>query len=69
MSEKNVLVKMTMEKARLINKLISEFLGHEPLPEEKRQFHVLSRLGESIVYYRGELIGIVKHEAEDEPLI
>jgi hypothetical protein len=69
MSEKNVLLKMTMEKARLINGLITEFLGHEPSQEEKRQFHIMTRLGESIVYHRGELIGTVKYEADDELFI
>jgi hypothetical protein len=68
MSEKNVLLKMTIEKARLINELITQFLGHEPSAEEKKQFHIMNRLGESIVYYRGDLIGTVKYEAGEEPL-
>lgn len=65
MSEKNVLLKMTLEKARMINDLITNFLGHEPTREEKKQFHILNRLGESIIYFRGDLIGTVKYEVDD----
>ncbi|HWI90295.1 MAG TPA: hypothetical protein VNT20_03425 [Flavisolibacter sp.] len=65
MSEKNVLLKMTMEKARLINELITKFLGHEPTKEEKKQFHIMNRLGESIIYFKGELLGTVKYQTDD----
>lgn len=68
MSEKNVLLKMTMEKARLINELITSFLGHEPTKEEKKKFHIMNRLGESIVYYKGDLVGTVKYQSNDEPI-
>jgi hypothetical protein len=68
MTEKNILLKMTMEKARMINELITKFLGHEPSKEEKKQFNIMNRLGESIIYHKGDLIGIVKYEA-DEGLI
>ncbi len=56
---------MTMEKTRLINELITNFLGHSPTQEEKKQFHILNLLDESIVYYRGDLIGTVKHDGDD----
>jgi hypothetical protein len=65
MSEKNVLLKMTIEKARMINEMITGFLGHEPTREEKKQFHIMNRLGESIIYHKGFLIGSVKYEADD----
>jgi hypothetical protein len=65
MSEKNVLLKMTMEKARMINELITRFLGHEPTTEEKKQFNIMNRLGESIIYHNGYLIGTVKYEIDD----
>ena len=68
MSEKNVLLKMTMEKNRMINELITQFLGHEPSKEEKREFKIMNRLGESIIYFKGELVGNVKYET-DEGLI
>ena len=64
MSE-NVLLKMTMEKARLINELITKFLGHEPTKEEKKQFHIMNRLGESIIYFKGDLVGTVNYETDD----
>ena len=65
MSEKNVLLKMTIEKARMINELITKFLGHEPSKEEKKQFHIMNRLGESIIYHQGSLIGTVRYKADD----
>ena len=65
MSEKNVLLKMTIEKARMINELITRFLGHEPTREEKKQFNIMNRLGESIIYFKGDLIGTVKYEMDD----
>jgi hypothetical protein len=65
MSEKNVLLKMTMEKARMINEMITKFLGHEPTQEEKKQFNIMNRLGESVIYHKGYLVGIVKYEVDD----
>jgi hypothetical protein len=65
MSEKNVLLKMTMEKARMINEVITKFLGHEPTKEEKKQFNIMNRLGESIIYYNGYLVDTVKYELDD----
>lgn len=64
MSE-NVLLKMTIEKARLINEMITKFLGHAPSKEERKQFNIMNRLGESIVYFNGDFIGTVKYEADD----
>lgn len=64
MSE-NVLLKMTIEKARLINEMITKFLGHEPSKEERKQFNIMSRLGESIVYFNGDFIGTVTYEVDD----
>lgn len=69
MSEKNVLLKMTMEKARLINELITKFLGHEPSKEEKKQFNIMNRLGESIIYFKGDLVGTVKYKTDDGPIM
>lgn len=63
--EKNVLLKMTMEKARMINELITKFLGHEPTREEKKQFYIMNRLGESVVYFKGDLVGTVRYETDD----
>jgi len=65
MSEKNVLLKMTMEKARMINELITKFLGHEPTKEEKKQFHIMNHLGESVIYHQGSLVGTVKYQVDD----
>lgn len=65
MSEKNVLLKMTIEKARMINEMITKFLGHEPTKEEKKNFYVMNRLGESIIYYKGNLVGSVQYKTDD----
>jgi hypothetical protein len=65
MSEKNVLLKMTIEKAKMINELITKFLGHEPTKEEKKNFYVMNRLGESIIYYKGDLVGSVEYKTDD----
>lgn len=64
MSE-NVLLKMTIEKARLINEMITKFLGHTPSKEERKQFNIMNRLGESLIYFNGDFIGTVKYEADD----
>jgi hypothetical protein len=61
----NVLLKMTIEKARLINEVITKFLGHEPSSEEKKKFNIMNRLGESIIYLNGDYIGTVKYKADD----
>lgn len=65
MPEKNILLKMTIQKTRMINELITKFLGHEPSGEEKKQFQIMNRLGESIIYYKDCLIGTVKYEADE----
>jgi len=69
MSEKNVLLKMTMEKARMINEVITKFLGHEPTREEKKQFNIMNRLGESIIYHNGYLVDTVRYELDDGLII
>lgn len=69
MSEKNVLLKMTIEKAKMINELITKFLGHEPTKEEKKNFYVMNRLGESIIYYKGDLVGRVEYKTDDGVII
>lgn len=69
MSEKNILLRMTMEKNRLIHELISNFLGHTPDTEEKKYFSILNRLGESIVYYKGELVGTVRYQTDEGAIL
>lgn len=69
MSEKNVLLLMTIEKNRMISELITSFLGHEPSSQEKKQFRIMNNLGESIVYHNGSVIGTVRYNAEDDNII
>lgn len=66
MSEENILLKMTREKNRMIKEVITNFLGHEPSGEEKKLFNLMHRLGESNIYYKGELIGHVVYQTEDD---
>jgi len=66
MSEKNILMKMSIEKKKMIKEVITNFLGHEPSPEEKKQFNIMHSLGESNIYYKGVLIGHVAYPADPE---
>jgi len=61
----NILLKMTEEKNRLINEVITRFLGHQPSMLERKAFTFMHRLEESYIYYKGRLIEIVKYEAKD----
>lgn len=65
MSEKNVLMKMTIEKNSKINEMIVSFLGHKPVEAEKKKFKIMTQLDESLIYYKGELVGVVKHKGDD----
>jgi hypothetical protein len=69
MPEKNILMKMTIEKNKRIKEVITKFLGHEPSEEDKKQFNILTRLEESIIYYKGELVGTVRYKADEGPII
>ncbi len=69
MSEKNILMKMTKEKNRKINELITQFLGHEPTEAERKEFKIMNQLGESIIYYHGELVGTVRYKADEGPIL
>ncbi len=68
MSE-NILLKMTEEKNRLINEVITKFLGHSPSLKERKAFTFMHHLGESIIYYQGTLVGTVKYAAKDNMAI
>ena len=50
----------------MIKEVITNFLGHEPSPEEKKQFNIMHSLGESNIYYKGVLIGHVAYPADPE---
>ena len=62
MSKDNILQKLTDEKNRMISEVMAKFLGHEVSAEDRKQFKVINRLGESIIYYQGELVGSIKYE-------
>ena len=57
---------MTIEKNRKITELIRGFLGHEPSSQEKKQFRIMNRLGESLVYHKGMFVGTVRYDAGDD---
>jgi hypothetical protein len=69
MSEKNILLKMSLEKNRMVKEMIEKFLGHEPSSEERKAFKIMQSLGESTIYYQGVVIGTVQHLQDDEPFI
>jgi hypothetical protein len=64
----NVLQKLTEEKNRMITEVITKFLGHEPTQEDRKFFKVINRLGESIIYYQGELICSIKYETVNDTI-
>lgn len=61
MSGENILSKITEEKNKMINEVITNFLGHKPGKEDKKQFKIINQLGESIIYYRGELLCSIRY--------
>ena len=69
MSESNILIKMTVAKARMIEELITKFLGHKPDWNERKAFRILNSLGESSIYLKGEFIGTVRYATEEEEFI
>ena len=68
MSEANVLLQMAVEKARLIEEMITKFLGYKPTWKERKTFCILNRLGESSIYRKGEYIGTVTYPMTDDTI-
>ena len=68
MSRDNILLKITEEKNRMINEVITNFLGHPPGKEDKKQFNIINQLGESIIYYRGELICSIRYKTIEDKI-
>ena len=68
MSEANVLLQMAVEKARLIEEMITKFLGYKPTWKERKTFSILNRLGESSIYRKGEYIGTVTYPMTDDTI-
>ena len=66
MPESNILMKMTIEKNRLIKEAIVKFLGHEPTKEERKNFNIMHSLNESNIYYKGMWIGDIKNDTTDD---
>ena len=58
-----------MEKNRQISELIKTFLGHEPNEIERKEFKIMNQLGESIIYFHGELVGTVRYKADEGPIV
>ncbi len=69
MSDSNILMKMTMEKSRLIEEMIIQFLGYKPSWKERKAFSILNKLDESSVYYKGKYVGTVKYQPAEETVI
>lgn len=69
MSDANILMKMTIEKTRLIEELIVQFLGYKPTWKERRAFIIMNKLGESSIYFKGKHIGTVTYEPVEEAII
>ena len=69
MSDANILLKMTMEKTRLIEEMIVQFLGYKPTWKERKTFSIMNKLGESSIYYKGKYIGTVRYDPMEETII
>ncbi|MGZ5285856.1 MAG: hypothetical protein ACXWB9_01670, partial [Flavisolibacter sp.] len=46
--------------------VITNFLGHKPTPEEKKQFNIINQLGESIIYFKGDLLCSIRYETVED---
>lgn len=57
----NILQEIADQKNRLIQKFLTDFLGHLPTAAERSKFSVMNRLTESRIYFEGRLIGVVKN--------
>ncbi len=62
----NILLKITEEKNRMIDEVITNFLGHKPTQEEKKQFNIINQLGESIIYFKGDLLCSIRYETVED---
>ena len=69
MSDANILLQMTLERTRLIEERIVQFLGHVPNWKERKAFRILNRLGESTIYHEKQLVGTVYYQPIDETII
>jgi hypothetical protein len=69
MSDANILLQMTLERTRLIEERIVQFLGHVPSWKERKTFRILNRLGESTIYYEKQLVGTVYFQPVDDLII
>ena len=69
MSDANILLKMTMEKTRLIEEMIVQFLGYKPTWKERKTFSIMNKLGESSIYYKEKYIGTVRYDPMEETII
>ncbi|HJW17092.1 MAG TPA: hypothetical protein VJ499_08225 [Flavisolibacter sp.] len=69
MSDANILLQMTLERTRLIEERIVQFLGHRPSWKERKAFRILNRLGESTIYHQNQLVGTVYYQPIDDPII
>ncbi len=65
MLKDNILWEMNNEKSKLIRSFIRNFLGHEPTGEERKQFTFMHSLTETIIYYKGKLLGNLSFQISD----
>lgn len=64
MSE-NILKKITALKNEQVRWFICQFLGHAPSEDERKDFTIMHSLYQSVIYYKGNLIGYIKPVVED----
>jgi len=57
MPHDNILWEMTNEKSKQIRDFIRNYLGHEPTKDERKEFTFMHSLTETIIYYKGKVLG------------
>lgn len=61
----NILVKITAVKNKQIKEFIHDFLGHAPKEDERKNFTIMHSLYQSVIYYKGTLVGYIQPQVED----
>jgi hypothetical protein len=69
MAADSILHDLSNERSRLIREFITNFLGHEPTREEKKQFVCMHSLSETMIYHKGKLLGTLEYNIFDPYIV
>lgn len=65
MTADSILHELSNERSRRIRDFITNFLGHEPSKEERREFVCMHSLKETTIYHKGMLLGKLEYSGFD----